>query len=173
MRRWLPAFKNPPTPLGPSAAVLRAIDHLAAELARSLQHAGPPPLDLLIAMPLHRARHLRRGFNHSDRIASTLARRLALPVCPSGLARVRATRPQASLSGDARRQNVRGAFRARRRFDPEIRIGLVDDVLTTGQTLESAADALLEAGAFEVRGLTLAATLPPRARRPRPSVSPA
>lgn len=67
---------------------------------------------------------------------------------------------------------MRGAFRATRGFDQNCRIGLVDDVLTTGSTLESAAEALLAAGALEVRGLTLAATLPRLASRGKRQAQP-
>jgi ComF family protein len=166
VRRWVPVFKNPSGPFGPSPAVACAIDFLARELALRVRAEVPSRLDLLVSVPLHPRRHRRRGFNHADLIARRIASSLGLPWRPGDLERVRETRPQASLQGPDRIENLIGAFRAQRSFDSDCRIGLVDDVLTTGSTLEAAASALLDAGALEVRGLTLAATLPRRARRP-------
>jgi ComF family protein len=163
--RWLPAFKNPSGPFGPSVEVARAIHYLADELGGRIQREGTNALDLIVSVPLHPRRRLRRGFNHADLIARQIANRIGLEWSVDTLIRRRATRPQASLSGRQRLENVRGAFRATRSLDRNCRIGLVDDVLTTGNTLEAAAEALLEAGALEVRGITLAATLPHRRAR--------
>lgn len=167
VRRWVPAFKNPTSRFGPSAGAARALDRLASELARQVRPDVTGQLDLIVPVPLHRTRRLRRGFNHVDPIARRLALALDLPWQAHLLERIRDTRPQASLEAGARDRNMRGAFRVRRPFALDLRIGLVDDVLTTGSTLEAAADTLLEAGALEVRALTLAATLPPASRRPR------
>ena len=163
VRRWIPALKRPIgflRPFGPSPPILRAIETLAECLAESLREELAGELDLVVSVPLHPRRLRERGFNHVDPIARRIARNLGLDWRGDALERTRRTSPQASLSGSARKKNVRGAFACRRRFDRELRIGLVDDVLTTGSTLEAAAEALLEAGAFEVRSLTLAATLP-------------
>jgi ComF family protein len=124
--------------------------------------------DFAVPVPLHRRRRRQRGFNQAD----DLARQLGLPVRRI-LVRCRATKPQADLPASARRANVRGAFGIRRR--PAVRrrrqedrlagmsLVLVDDVSTTGATLEACARVLKEAGAREVRALTAARVV---SRRP-------
>jgi ComF family protein len=160
IRRWIPGFKSARSPFGPALPIRLAIDHLALELGRRLlAEAGARP-DLVMSIPLYPRRRRRRGFNHADPIARRIAGVLERPWRPDGLERIRETRTQAALAGPERRANVRGAFRATSGLEPGARIWLVDDVLTTGSTLDSAADALLEAGALEVHGLTLAATVP-------------
>ena len=116
--------------------------------------------DCAVPVPLHRSRHRQRGFNQAD----DLARHLGLPVVHA-LQRVRATRPQAELSEARRRRNVIGAFAPARGIARcrGATIVLVDDVTTTGATLEACARTLGEAGAREVRALTAA-----RAVRLRP-----
>jgi len=114
--------------------------------------------DLVVPMPLHTRRRWRRGFNHATPIARSLAETLEVEWRPDALVRVRDTPPQAGLPEAARRRNVRGAFRARPRLGAHTRVWIVDDVLTTGSTLDAAADALLDAGIAEVYGLALAAT---------------
>ena len=112
-----------------------------------------------IPVPLHAWRRVRRGFNQ----AADLARVLDVPVVHA-LWRSRATRPQTGLTASARRRNVRGAFRMspllrRRTIDSYIAdqvVILVDDVWTTGATLDECARVLKEAGAREVRALTVA-----------------
>jgi ComF family protein len=108
--------------------------------------------DLIVPVPLHWRRRWRRGFNQ----ARELARGLGLPV-EDVLVRRRPTRSQTGLSADARRANVAGAFAIRRRRQVGRRIlVLVDDVSTTGATLEACARTLIESGAREVRTLTAA-----------------
>lgn len=169
VRRWIPGFKHSRSPFGPSIALRLAIDHLAGELARrvaSETHARP---DLIVSIPLHPRRRRRRRFNHAEPIAKRIARSLGRPWAPHALERTHETRSQAGLVGRERAENVRSVFRARARLDGTPCIWLVDDVLTTGSTLDAAAEALLEAGALEIRGLTLAATLPARRARRRRS----
>jgi ComF family protein len=109
--------------------------------------------DCTVPVPLHRSRHRWRGFNQAE----DLARHLGVPVVRA-LKRVRATVPQAELPEARRRRNVGGAFAPARRIGlcRGATIVLVDDVSTTGATLEACARTLCEAGAREVRALTAA-----------------
>jgi ComF family protein len=112
--------------------------------------------DAVVPVPLHPSRRRQRGFNQ----AADLARGLGLPVIHA-LRRVRATRPQADLSADDRLTNVDAAFAAAQFPEPPQRwrdatLVLVDDVATTGATLDACAGVLLGAGAKEVRALTAA-----------------
>ena len=157
---------------------LRAIVHafkydgrrsLAAPLGRLLRDAGAPVLDgadAVVPVPLHPWKRLQRGFNQS----ADLARALRLPV-RAVLRRSRATRAQAGLTPGQRRRNVAGAFdlawwpwRPPRAAVANQILVLVDDVMTTGATLDACARVLKRAGAREVRTLTLARALPPAAR---------
>ena len=120
----------------------------------------------VVPVPLHPVRRLQRGFNQAD----DLARELGVPVAHV-LWRPRLTAPQTGLTAWARRRNVRGAFalspvwRWRRHADLAGRvIVLVDDVRTTGATLNACAEVLLEAGAGEVRALTVARAALPYSR---------
>jgi ComF family protein len=162
IRRWIPGFKSAKSPFGPSIAIRLAIDHLATELASRVGKETKQRPDLIVSIPVHRRRIRQRGFNHVDPIARRIARVLDRPWAPNALERRHDTQSQAKLVGRERHENVRGAFSATDHLGGAKSIWLVDDVLTTGNTLDSAADALLEAGAVEVRALTLAATLPAR-----------
>jgi ComF family protein len=104
-------------------------------------------------VPLHRSRRRERGFNQ----AADLAGHLGLPV-RHALRRTRATAPQTGLPSAQRHRNVRRAFRVTRdgRAVAGSTVVLVDDVSTTGATLEACARVLKEAGAREVRALTAA-----------------
>jgi len=148
---------------------------LAPALASLLRDQAADVLagaDVLVPVPLHAARRRHRGFNQ----ARDLAAHLGLPVL-AALRRTRATSPQASLAAGARRRNVRGAFalapappwtRATWRLSRRARLArtadaladrvivLVDDVVTTGATLEACARVLRAAGAADVRAVTVA-----------------
>ena len=107
----------------------------------------------LVPVPLHASRRRQRGFDQAE----DLARHLGLPV-RRALRRVRATRSQTSLPAAQRHRNVRGAFATTRQAADLIGaiIVLVDDVSTTGATLDACAHALKRAGVAEVRALTAA-----------------
>jgi predicted amidophosphoribosyltransferase len=113
-------------------------------------------------VPLHPVRARERGFNQAELLAAELAAAAGLAVLPA-LRRVRPTRPQVGLAAAERAGNVRDAFAADASRAPLLRgrgALLVDDVFTTGATLESAAAALRAAGAARVVALTLARALP-------------
>jgi ComF family protein len=123
---------------------------LAAALARPLAAAvlrAGPALNALAWIPLHPVRERERGFNQSERLARVLARSLGIPL-RGGLRRLRATAPQVGLSEAERRANLAGAF-AWEGSAPPPGLGLVDDVLTTGATLQ-AAEAAVEAAGGQV-----------------------
>lgn len=115
--------------------------------------------DVVVPVPLHRARRVGRGFNQSAELARCLAARVRRPMEAGALVRTRATRQQVGLGHAARRRNVSGAFgvpdEARGRLAGR-RVLLVDDVLTTGATVSAATRALLRAGAGAVDVLTFA-----------------
>jgi ComF family protein len=107
-------------------------------------------VDSIVPMPLHAERLVDRGFNQSYEIARFVARTLGLRCEPQLLRRTRATRPQVGLAREDRHENVRGAFAADRESVRGRRIGLIDDVVTTGSTVAAAARALRDAGAESV-----------------------
>ncbi|HEV2855393.1 MAG TPA: ComF family protein [Thermoanaerobaculia bacterium] len=137
------------------------LDYLGSHLADALAEGLGKRLDgfdQVVPVPLHWRRRLARGYNQAERIARPLAARLALPCAPL-LSRRRATPPQSLLGKADRLANLRKAFRAPR---PErvrgLRILLVDDVATTGATLDAAASALKNAGAAAVTALVAGRT---------------
>ncbi len=145
---------------GPLRAIIHALKYdghrsIARPLARLMIASGGRVLhdaDLAVPVPLHRVRKRARGFNQ----AAEIARHLAIPALDA-LKRTRATVSQTDLPAEARHANVRNAFALRRRIDVNGRvIVLVDDVSTTGATLEACARVLLDGGAREVRALTAA-----------------
>ncbi len=153
---------------GPLRGIIHAFKYddrrsLGAPLGRLMREAGRDLLagaDCAVPVPLHPWRRFRRGFNQS----ALLARPLNLPVIPA-LWRTRRTLPQSGLGKAARSRNVGSAFRIspllsrgrRRQFIDGRVIVLVDDVMTTGATLEACAAVLIAAGALEVRAVTAAA----------------
>ncbi|HMB52382.1 MAG TPA: ComF family protein, partial [Thermoanaerobaculia bacterium] len=136
---------------------------IAAPLADWMAHFAPPlepRAEVVCAVPLHPWRRWRRGYNQAERIARPLAVQLGLPYA-AALRRRRATPPQTALSRERRRGNVDGAFAATRRGGAGVagrRVLLVDDVATTGATLDAAARALRAAGARRVVALAAART---------------
>lgn len=135
---------------------------LAPLLAAWMRRAGRDLLaeaDVLVPVPLHRVRLLRRRFNQAAVLCRALSRDTGLPHDPGLLVRHRQTRQQVGLSREARMENVRGAFRVPPRAKARLmgrKILLVDDVATTGSTLEAATRALLSGGAERVDVLTFA-----------------
>jgi ComF family protein len=134
-------------------------DALAVHLCE-LAAAFDGQINLVLPVPLAPSRQRQRGYNQAALLAYPLALWLGLPYNRRALRRVRETTSQVGLSLNQRRENVSGAFQAR----PEAVAGrcvlLVDDVLTTGSTLDAAAQALKQAGASQVFALVVSRALP-------------
>ncbi|MYA23167.1 MAG: ComF family protein [Gemmatimonadetes bacterium] len=99
-------------------------------------------LDCLLPVPLHPARLRERGFNQSEEIAAGLGAVLGVPVYHGVVRRRKNTRQQALLSAEERRANLRGAFAPVAALPTSVRIGIVDDVWTTGETMAACAQAV-------------------------------
>lgn len=112
-------------------------------------------VDVIIPVPLHASRQRERGYNQSERLADYLSQILNIPCNPSALLRWRATPPQVGLNREQRQTNMRDAFRAAAPLSGSVL--LIDDVFTTGATLQACAQAAREAGAAAVYGLTVSA----------------
>lgn len=136
-------------------AIARVLGALLAGwvAGRGLQHE----VDLIVPVPLHADRHAERGFNQSAELARRVGRSLRLPVVESLVVRRRATPPQVGLHLEERRRNLSGAFAATPAAGG-LRIALLDDVTTTGRTLQELAAVLLAAGAAAVDGWCVART---------------
>ncbi len=135
---------------------------LAPTLGRWMVQAGGPILteaDALVPVPLHWRRLWTRRFNQSAALAAVIAAQAKLPVAHAALTRVKATPQQVGLTGSERASNVAGAFRVRPEARAEVkdrRLVLIDDVLTSGATIDACAWALLRAGAAAVDVLVFA-----------------
>ncbi len=139
----------------------------AARLAEVVSTEGVTlAADVVVPVPLHRERERERGFNQAALISKPLAKKLRLPHKAVLLMRTRARPDKQVLSLEERWESVRGAFATRPGSQVDnLRVLLVDDVLTTGATLDACARALREAGAKSVIALTVARAV----RNPLPS----
>lgn len=109
----------------------------------------------LIPVPLHRSKLRRRGFNQAELLAREIGRALEIPVRPDIVQRVRKTKPQKELLYRERQNNLKGAFKISQ-YDVKLKkIVLVDDIYTTGSTVDEIAGRLLEQGAKEVYFVSL------------------
>jgi ComF family protein len=136
---------------------LKAISPCLAELLADYLKGNPLPGDALVGVPLHPRRLRERGYNQSILLAGELGKRIGLPVIEDCLIRVKQAQPQVR-AGDVeeRWRNVADAFMCRDERISGKQIILIDDVCTSGATLESCAAALKNKRATSVWGLTLA-----------------
>ena len=154
---------------GPMAEAIKAIKysgrtdfaHPLGQLVARHAHIWAGDVQYVVPVPLHPRRLRCRGFNQAVLFSRQLARSLGVPLAPHFLRRVRDTPPQATLRGDTRIANVRGAFRASlpRRAAPRS-VLLTDDVTTSGATLAEASAAMRSAGVRHIHALALAKTMP-------------
>lgn len=125
---------------------------LAAEFGDYIRGVG---IDAIVPIPLHRKRKRQRGYNQAELIANELSRVCGIPVYPNLLKRVRVTRAQKELNDAERKNNVKNAFQLCKNGVKLNQILLVDDIYTTGATLDAAVRPLLESGAQAVYGVTV------------------
>jgi len=114
------------------------------------------PIDLVTPVPMGVARQAERGYNQATLLAFPLSLASGIPFRSQALMKVRDTRTQVGLNLTQRRENVFKAFKARSEIVATRCVLVVDDVTTSGATIEACASALIEAGARQVFGLTLA-----------------
>lgn len=132
---------------------------LAGLLGRQLARATARGVDAIVPMPLAPRRLAERGFNQALEIARPVAHATGIPLLRYACRKVADTPPQAQLPWDERARNIRRAFVCDADFSG-MRVAVVDDVLTTGATLNELARVLRKAGAVEVVGWVVARTLP-------------
>ncbi|MBK1723726.1 ComF family protein [Thiocystis violacea] len=130
---------------------------LAVRIHEATGAAGGGRPDVLIPVPLHRRRLRQRGYNQAFEIARSLGRALNLPVDAGCCARLMATPPQAGLDERARRRNIRGAFAVTASL-AGVSVAVVDDVVTTGSTVNELSRILAAAGAARVEVWAVART---------------
>lgn len=138
--------------------------HLSNSLGDRLAQGVLVRPDCIVAMPLHRLRLRERGFNQSLQLARRIGQRLDLPVLPHACQRLRNTASQSTLPWKERSKNMRKAFSSTAEVSGK-HVAVVDDVMTTGATLNELARALLNAGATEVSAWVVARTLPHTGKR--------
>ena len=126
------------------------VGRLLAELLADYLAAGSERPDCIVPVPLHPARLKERGFNQAVELARPIGRRLKIPVRLDLCERVRATDVQSKLDAVERKKNLRGAFAVKGSVDGK-HIAILDDVVTTGTTVEALTQALKDAGAKKVR----------------------
>ncbi|MDR4307305.1 ComF family protein [Chelatococcus sambhunathii] len=134
--------------------------HLARPLGRMMARAGHEILSpdvALVPVPLHWRRLWRRRFNQSALLAREIARISGARLAPEAVARVKPTRPQVGLTAAQRAENLAGAFKVTDRAAiAGVRVVLIDDVVTTGSTIDRLARLLRRAGAASVDALVFA-----------------
>jgi len=136
---------------------VRLLDADAAPLSLPLDR----PPDAIVPVPLHPLRRRERGFDQAELLAAALAEATRIAVRPGLLLRTRYTDPQIGLRPHERRENVKGAFELRHPLPGSgVRVLLVDDVYTTGATLEECAGTLRKGGAGAVYALTVTRAAP-------------
>jgi ComF family protein len=139
--------------------------HLANTFATLLDEKKPAnhnssrKIDLIIPMPMHHARLKERGFNQALEIARIMAKNAEIKLDYTSCLRTKLTQPQASLPLKERVKNIRGVFSCTENLQG-LNIALVDDVMTTGASLNELAKTLKQAGAAHVECWVIARTLP-------------
>lgn len=136
----------------PCRSLAKPLAHWAAANMQPVRN-----MDVLVPVPLHRTRLRERGFNQALLLAHSLGKAFNIDVCFDNLKRMRPTKPQVELAGDERIKNVAGAFGlARPEAVKDKAVLLIDDVFTTGATMNECARVLKRAGCIRVAALAIA-----------------
>lgn len=112
-------------------------------------------IDIIVPVPLHKKKVRKRGFNQAEIIARELGKRIGIPVETSAVIREKYTSPQKELGQSGRRRNLRGAFRARGRSVKGKNILIIDDIYTTGSTINCISEELRRNGCEKTYFLTI------------------
>ena len=112
-------------------------------------------IDVIIPIPLHWRRRQKRGYNQAEIVARNLGKMIGLPVCSKAVVRVRNTRPQKELNHKERKKNMKDAFRLTKHCETWKNVLLIDDIYTTGNTVDSLAVLLKQHGVHKVCFLTI------------------
>jgi ComF family protein len=112
-------------------------------------------IDMIVPVPLHMSRLAERGYNQAQLLSEVFAMEAAIPCVPKAVSRQRNTQSQVTLNAMERKTNLLDAFQANPQLVSTKHVLLIDDVYTTGATLSACAQAILEAGAQAVYGLTV------------------
>jgi ComF family protein len=136
----------------------RRLGTLLGQLLADVLGELPAGVEALLPVPLHPRRLRQRSFNQADEIARPLARRFGLPLLVAGFARCRDTETQSKLDRRARLDGLNDAFRITQPDFADRNIAIVDDVVTTGATINALAAALAQAGAGRITAIALART---------------
>lgn len=112
-------------------------------------------IEVIIPVPLHPSKKRKRGFNQAEILAGILAEATGIPIQTDVLFRIKKSRPQKMLDPQERRENLKGAFAVSKRWKPCRNVLLIDDIYTTGSTIERCAGMLKKAGAENVWFLTI------------------
>lgn len=140
----------------------RVLSHMLCEWVISQDFDRP---DMLVPVPLHRLRMIKRGFNQAFEMGRYTGKVLDVPLLASSLRRHRNTKAQSGLSRKQRRKNVRGAFYWHGSIKPGRHVALIDDVMTTGTTVSECARVLKKAGAKRVDVWVAARAIPASSSR--------
>lgn len=131
------------------------VKRIGKELGKLMALIAPPEIDILVPVPLHPNKLRKRQFNQSAILAKEIAKAWKIPLSLTILAKVKDTQDQASLDATERLSNIKDAYAVKASVKG-MKVGIVDDVVTTGATLTECAKVLKKAGAKEIHAITLA-----------------
>ena len=132
------------------------LDFFADELIKEeREKIGRWNADMLVPVPLYKRKEIKRGFNQADEFAKRIGRRMNIKVESNAIERVRQTTPQKELSDVQRRKNLEKAFKVNKNIVKSKKIIIVDDIYTTGSTIDACSEVLLRGGADAVYFITM------------------